>query len=74
MADEDCILEHAVCDVAEPAVSCRKAGQVQTEQPFDFAEAQHKVFPESVPHKVLEFRVRGLRCPVLTVEVRFRGV
>lgn len=74
MAVEDGVLEHAVCDVAEAAVSCREAGQVQVEQAFDLAEAQHKVFSESAPHKVLELRGRGLCCPVFTEGVHVRGV
>lgn len=74
MAVEDGVLEHAVRDVAEAAVSCWKAGQVQVEQPFDFAEAQHKVFSESALHKVLELPGRSLSCPVLAVEARVGGV
>lgn len=67
-------MEHAVRYVAEAAVSCGKAGQVQVEQPFDLAEAQHKVFPESALHKVLELRGRSLCCPMLIVEAHVRRV
>lgn len=74
MGVEDGVLEHAVRDLAKTAVSRREAGQVQVEQALDLAEAQHKVFPESVTEKVLELQGRGLRCPVVAVEIRVRGV